>query len=238
MADVDPELMALRAEYEQVVGKPAGSRNKNDIDMMRRKIEKVKNPKPKGKPGRQPLKPPKQGLDKAMSPRRAPEPATEYNTDGSQGEHPPDSLELAASDGSNESPAAGGKPPDAEENDEYYKELAAIAAQIDPKQFSLVMQLISRDVWAEGRFAYLPDCVEKALKILEAPDNVFHEDSWDDLDDQGRLRRWGEWFHDQPNFKDLSVQKQAAANLLGFNEEKWDYNESDDEDDDEDGDDY
>ena len=94
------------------------------------------------------------------------------------------------------------------------------------------MQLISRDVWAEGKFCYLPDCVEKALKILEAPDNVFHEDSWDDLDDQGRLRRWGEWFHDQPNFKDLSVQKQAAANLLGFNEEKWDHDESDYESDD------
>ena len=94
------------------------------------------------------------------------------------------------------------------------------------------MQLISRDVWAEGKFCYLPDCVEKALKILEAPDNVFHEDSWDDLDDQGRLRRWGEWFHDQPNFKDLSVQKQAVAKLLGFNEEKWDHDESDYESDD------
>ena len=64
MADVDQELMAVRAEYEQVVGKPLGSRYKNDKDMMRKKIkgiiydplkkiEKVKNPKekkPRGRP--------------------------------------------------------------------------------------------------------------------------------------------------------------------------------------------
>ena len=36
----------------------------------------------------------------------------------------------------------------------------------------------------------------------------------------------------QNDFKDLSVQKQAAAKLLGFNEEKWDHDDSDDESDD------
>ena len=53
MADVDQELMAVRAEYEQVVGKPPAPRNKNSIDLMRKKIEKVKNPKekkPRGRP--------------------------------------------------------------------------------------------------------------------------------------------------------------------------------------------
>ena len=68
----------------------------------------------------------------------------------------------------------GGKPPDDEENDEYYKELAAIAAQIDPKQFSLVMQLISRDVWVEGKLCYVGDCVMKALKIqISKPRTMF-----------------------------------------------------------------
>ena len=42
MADVDPELLVVREEYEQVVGKTPGPWNKNDIDLMRKKIEKVK----------------------------------------------------------------------------------------------------------------------------------------------------------------------------------------------------
>ena len=96
MADVDQELMAVRAEFEQVVGKAPGSRNKNDKDMMRRKIEKVKAKKdePPGKVGRPPKKPdkPKKGLDWAMSPCPAAEPAAEYNTEGSPGNTPPGSL--------------------------------------------------------------------------------------------------------------------------------------------------
>ena len=200
MADVDPELMAVREEYERVVGKPPGGRNKNNKDMMLKKIEKVKNPKPKGKKGR----PPKGSvLAKAKSPsmQPAPEPATEDSPDiqlsqESQESAPEDSLELQLSQESD----------DAEKN-----RLAEIAAQIDPKQFSLVMQLMSRDVWSEGLFCYLPTYVEKALKILEAPDNVFHEDSWDDMDDYGRLRRLGKWFYKQPDFKDLSVQKQMEC---------------------------
>ena len=42
MADVDPELQKVREEYEQVVGKNPGARNKNRIDLMLKKIEKVK----------------------------------------------------------------------------------------------------------------------------------------------------------------------------------------------------
>ena len=39
--------MAVRAEYKDVVGKPPASRNKNRIDLMRKKIEKYKaKPKP------------------------------------------------------------------------------------------------------------------------------------------------------------------------------------------------
>ena len=56
--------------------------------MMLKKIESVKNPKPTGKRGRPPLKPPKQGLDRAMSPRPAAEPFAEYNTEGSLGHTP------------------------------------------------------------------------------------------------------------------------------------------------------
>ena len=82
-------------------------------------------------------------------------------------------------------PAAGGQPAyhpydKKEDNAAYHKELAAVAAQIDPKLLSLVMQLIGRDVWAKGLFRYLPACVVKALNILEALDNVFQEDSWED----------------------------------------------------------
>ena len=51
---------------------------------MQKKMEKVKNPKPKGKGGR-PKKAPKQGIDKAMSPRPAAERVPEYNTEGSLG---------------------------------------------------------------------------------------------------------------------------------------------------------
>ena len=129
MADVDPELMAVREEYERFVGKPPSSRNKNNKDMMLKKIEKVKNPKPKGKRGR----PPKGSVLakptlKPMQP--APEPAIDEGSPDiqlsqeSQESAPKDSLELQLSQESD----------DAEKN-----RLAEIAAQIDPKQFSLVM---------------------------------------------------------------------------------------------------
>eukprot|EP01052_Picozoa_sp_SAG31_P043185 SAG31_NODE_7112_length_1785_cov_1.406287_2_plen_110_part_01 len=74
MADVDPELMDVREEYARVVGKPPATRNKNNMDMMLKKINKVKNPKLKGKRGR----PPKGSvLAKTKSPsmQPAPEPA-------------------------------------------------------------------------------------------------------------------------------------------------------------------
>lgn len=197
MADVDPELMALRAEYEQVVGKPAMSRNKNNKDMLRKKIEMVKNPKEKKPRGRPPT-----GSVLAKPSPPAAEPATEDSPDILLS---PDKIPSQESE-------------EAEDED-----------TIDPKQFSAIMYQMSRDVWWRGMFISLPPFAQTALQMLGAPDNVFHADSWDDenLDDNGNLNRWGDWFFEQPVWEDLTEEKRSAARLLGFDQEKWDYDEDD-----------
>ena len=68
MANVDPELLAMREEYQDF-GKPLGNWIKNNKDLLRKKIEKVKNPKEEKPRGR-----PKTKI-KARNPRPAPEPA-------------------------------------------------------------------------------------------------------------------------------------------------------------------
>ena len=78
MADVDQELMVVRAEYEQVVGKPPAGLNKNRIDLMRKKIEKYKAKKDKPKPPEpkppRPANTPKPKIERKR-PGPAPEPA-------------------------------------------------------------------------------------------------------------------------------------------------------------------
>ena len=38
---------------------------------------------------------------------------------------------------------------------------------------------------------------------------------------------WTDWFSEQGLWEDLTPQKQAAATLLGFDEEKWNYDDDD-----------
>ena len=74
MANVDPELLAMREEYQDF-GKPLGNWIKNNKDLLRKKIEKVKNPKEEKPRGR-----PKTKI-KARNPRPAPGLATEDSPD-------------------------------------------------------------------------------------------------------------------------------------------------------------